>query len=186
MPIVPAPRVPRLRAAARAAALSACLLLGTVLSGCEYEYDEGPWDDDFAPVAAAPAVTDGAATPVLPQQAEISRPVYGDDLEDWVDDVLHDDGGRVLHTESGSLDAGARANDTTTQLPPGSYSLTVACRSTDRVSFTVRDGDMVLLDLSVRCGTPAVNPLFLPSDAALNFQVAGQAPANYACMLKGT
>ncbi len=184
MPIVPAPRVSRPRAAARAAALSASLLLGTVLAGCEYEYDDGSWDDDHLPPAAAPAGTSAALPPVLPQQAA-PGPVSGENLEDWVDDVLHDDGGRVLHTGFGSVDPGALAVDTTAQLAPGNYSLTVACRSTERVSFTVRDGDVVLLDLSLRCGKPAVNPVFLPADAALSIDVAGRAPANYACQLKG-
>ncbi len=184
MPIVPAPRVPRPRAAARAVALSASLMLGIVLSGCEYEYDDGPWDGDLNPPAAAPAGTSATLPPVLPQQAA-PEPVYGEDLEDWVDDVLHEDDGRVLHTGFGSVDPGDMAIDTTAQLAPGNYSLTVACRSTERVSFTVRDGDVVLLDLSLRCGTSAVNRVFLPTAAALSIDVAGQAPANYACLLKG-
>ncbi|WP_258190799.1 hypothetical protein [Arthrobacter sp. PAMC25284] len=182
MPTVPAPRVPRLRAMAGAAALSASVLLGTVLSGCEYEYDDGPWDDDF-PAAAAPAATGAAIPPVLPQQAGLNQPLSGDELDDWVDDVLPDTDHDVLHTSSGSVDASDPRSETTTALPGGSYSVTLACRSADRVFFTVRGADMVLLDLSLRCGTSAVNIVFLPTEEVLTIQIAGQAPANYAYMV---
>lgn len=183
MPTVPAPRAPCPRGAARAVALSASLLLGLVLSGCEYEYDDGPWEDEPIPPAAASAGTSAALPPVLPHQAA-PGPVSGDDLEEWVDDVLHEEDGRVLHTGFGSVHPGDMAVDTTARLAPGNYSLTVACRSTERVSFTVRDRDVVLLDLSLRCGTSAENPVFLPADTALRIDVAGRAPANYACLLK--
>ncbi len=182
MPTVPAPRVPRLRAAAGSAVLSVYLLLGLVLSGCEYEYDDGPWDDDF-PRAAAPTATVAAIPPVVPQQAVPNRLLSGDELDDWADDVLPENDHYAVHTSSGSVEAGDPRSESTAMLPGGSYSVTLACRSADRVSFTVRDADMVFIDLNLRCGTSAVNLVFLPAEEALTIQILGQSPANYAYMV---
>ncbi|WP_427129350.1 hypothetical protein [Pseudarthrobacter sp. S9] len=175
MPTVPATRALRQRTAAAAVVLSIALLLGTVLTGCEYDYSDDHWDDD-TPSASAPPFTDAA----LPQDPHLNEPVSGKELDDWVDDVLPDAAGQVFHTGYGSVDAGVTRNETTTQLPSGTYALTLACRSTGRVSFTVRNGEEPLVDLSLRCGTSRVNVVHLPADAVLTIQVAGRAAANFA------
>jgi hypothetical protein len=152
------------------------LSLGTVLSGCEYEYSADRWDDETSSVAASPP-TDAA----LPQDPHRNEPVSGEELDDWVDDVLPDDAqGHVFQTSFGSVAAGAVHTESTTQLPGGTYSLTLACRSTDRVSFTVSNGNESLVDLSLRCGTPRVNVVQLAADAVLHVQVTGPAAANFA------
>jgi hypothetical protein len=176
MPTVPA-TVPRQRTAAAAVVVSAILLLGSMLSGCEYAYEDDHWDDDV-PSASASAPTD-TARPTNPAQ---NRPVSGEDLDDWADEVLPDpeDEGEVLQSGYGSVDAGVPQSETTPQLSSGSYSVTLACRSTARVSFTVRNGENSLVDLSLRCGTPRVNVVYLAADTVLTVQVAGRAAANFA------
>jgi hypothetical protein len=88
--------------------------------------------------------------------------------------------GEVLHSGYGSVDAGVARSETTTRLSSGSYSVTLACRSTSRVSFTVRNGENSLVDLSLRCGSSRVNVVYLSADAVLTVQVAGRAAANFA------
>jgi hypothetical protein len=175
MPPVPTTRVPRQRTAAAAVVLSVLLLLGSVLTGCEYEYEDDHWDDESLTASAPPST--GAA---LPQDPGLSRPVTGAELDEWVKQVLPEAPGQVFHTGYGSLDAGVSRNETTGQLPSGTYSLTLACRSTSRVSFTFRNGEIALVDLSLRCGTSRVNVVYLPADAILTVEVEGQAPANFA------
>lgn len=174
MPPVPVTRVPRQRTAA-AVVLSLALLLGSVLTGCEYEYDDDHWDDN-TPTASAPPST-GAA---LPQDPGLSRPVSGAELDEWVKQVLPEAPGQVFHTGYGSLDADEERNETTTQLPTGSYSLTLACRSSKRVSFSISNGENDLVDLSLRCGTSRVNVIYLSADAVLTVKVDANAPANFA------
>ena len=176
MPTVPARRVPRRSIPAAALVLAITVFLGPLLSGCEYEYSADHWDDDSPSVAASPP-TDAA----LPQDPHRNEPVSGDELDDWVDDVLPDDAaGQVFHTSFGTVQAGEVHTESTTQLPAGTYSLTLACRSTDRVSFTVRNGQEPLVDLSLRCGTSRVNVVQLAKDAVLSVQVTGRAAANFA------
>jgi hypothetical protein len=177
MPTVPATRVLRQRTAAAAVVVSAILLLGSMLSGCEYEYEDDHWDDDI-PSASASA-SSNAAVPTNPAQ---NRPVSGEELDDWAGDVLPDPEveGEVLHSGYGSVDAGVARSETTTRLSSGSYSVTLACRSTSRVSFTVRNGENSLVDLSLRCGSSRVNVVHLSADAVLTVQVAGRAAANFA------
>ena len=155
--------------------LSVAVFLGTVLSGCEYEYSADHWDDESPSVAASPP-TDAA----LPQDPHLNEPVTGEELDDWVDDVLPDAAGQVFHTSYGTVAGGAVRTESTTQLPGGTYSLTLACRSTGRVSFTVRNGQESLVDLSLRCGAARVNVVQLSKDAVLSIQVTGRAAANFA------
>ncbi|BCW72673.1 hypothetical protein [Arthrobacter sp. NicSoilB8] len=175
MPTVPARRVPRRRTSAAAVVLSVAVFLGPALSGCEYEYGADHWDDESPSVAASPP-TDAA----LPQDPHRNEPVTGEELDDWVDDVLPDAAGQVFHTSFGTVQAGAAHTETTTPLPSGTYSLTLACRSMGRVSFTVRNGQESLVDLSLRCGTSRVNVVHLSKDAVLIIQVTGRAAANFA------
>lgn len=172
---MPATTVPRQRAAAAGVVLSAVLLLGPALSGCEYEYSGDHWDD-ATPSASPPPSTSAA----LPQDPRTNQPVSGDALDDWVDDVLPEAQGQVFHKGFGTVDAGVTRSETTTQLPGGNYALTLACRSTDRVSFTVRNGEAALVDLSLRCGTSRVSVVHLSADAVLTVEVMGRAAANFA------
>ncbi|MGO4229336.1 hypothetical protein AB4Y72_10740 [Arthrobacter sp. YAF34] len=175
MPTVPPRRVPRRRIPAAAVVLSIAVCLGAALPGCAYEYSADHWDDESPSIAASPP-PDAA----LPQDPHLNEPVTGDELNDWVDRVLPDAEGHVFQTSYGSVKAGAVHTETTTPLPGGTYSLTLACRSTGRVSFTVRSGQESLVDLSLRCGTSRVNVVSLAKDAILTIQVTGRAAANFA------
>ena len=148
MPTVPASRVPRRRTPATAVVLSVAIFLGTALSGCEYEYSADHWDDEST--SAAPAPTPDAA---LPRDPHLNEPVSGAELDAWVHDALPDAAGQVFHTGFGTLEADEERIDTTTQLPKGTYALTLACRSARRVSFSIENGENELVDLSLRCGT---------------------------------
>jgi hypothetical protein len=177
MPTVPAIRVPRQRttAATILVLVSAVLLLGSALSACEYAYEDDHWIDD-GPSASAPPPTD-AAVP----NPERNRPVSGEELDDWADEVLPDpDEAAVLQSGYGSMAAGEARSETTPQLSSGSYSVTLACRSPARVSFTVRNGENTLVDLNLRCGTARVSVVYLAADTVLTVQAAGRAAANFA------
>ncbi|MEN3345603.1 MAG: hypothetical protein V7635_2179 [Arthrobacter sp.] len=178
MPTVPAIRVPRQRttAAAILVLVSAVLLLSSALSACEYAYEDDHWIDD-GPSASASPPTD-AAVP----NPERNRPVSGEELDDWADEVLPDpeDEGEVLKSGYGSVAAGEARSETTPQLSSGSYSVTLACRSPARVSFTVRNGENTLVDLNLRCGTARVSVVYLAADTVLTVQAAGRAAANFA------
>lgn len=150
-------------------------LLGGVLSGCAYEYDDGLSSGDGAS-PSAPAFTDAA----LPQDPGLNQPVSGADLDAWVLQVLPDAEGQVFHSGYGTLEADEERNETTTQLPMGTYALTLACRSTRRVSFSIDNGENELVDLSLRCGTSRVNVVYLSADAVLEVKVDASAPANFA------
>ena len=171
MPTAQAPR-PRRPRGAIAVTLAAVLACG--LSACEYEYDDGLSADDVP--SEAETYTDAA----LPQDPGMDRPVTGAALNHWVAEVLPEIEGQVFHTGHGLLDAGAVRNETTTQLPSGSYAITLVCRSTRRVSFTVRDKESNLVDLSLRCGTSRVNVVQLAANTVLTVRIEALAPANFA------
>jgi hypothetical protein len=173
MHTVQAPQVPRRVAAATAVVLSTVLGVGAVLSGCEYVYDDGRGP---LPSATVPPFTDAA----LPQDPRRNLPVSGPELDAWVKQVLPDTEGQVFHTGSGLLDPGATRTESTGYLPSGTYALTLACKSPRRVTFTVRDGELALVDLSVRCGTSRVNVIHVSEDAVLSVEVAAQSGANFA------
>jgi hypothetical protein len=48
------------------------------------------------------------------------------------------------------------------------------------VTFTVRDGEFALVDLSLRCGTSRVNVIHVSEDSILSVEVAAQSGANFA------
>ncbi|MFF1382049.1 hypothetical protein ACFVWT_00640 [Arthrobacter sp. NPDC058288] len=173
MHTVQAPRVPRRTAAAAAVVLSGVLGAGAALSGCEYVYDDGRGP---LPTATAPPFTDAT----LPQDPRRNLPVTGAELDAWVGQVLPDAAGQVFHTGFGLLKAGTTREESTGQLPSGTYSLTLACKSPRRVSFTVRNGEFALVDLSLRCGTSRVNVIHVSNDAVLSVEVAAQSAANFA------
>lgn len=166
-------QVPRRHTAAAAVVLPISLAAGAVLSGCEYVYDDGRGP---LPSATAPSFTDAA----LPQDPRRNLPVSGAELDAWVDQVLPDTAGQVFHTSFGLLEAGVTRNGSTGHLPSGTYALTLACKSPRRVSFTVRDNEFALVDLSLRCGTSRVNVIHLSSDSVLTVEVTAQSAANFA------
>ena len=155
--------------------LSVAVFLGTVLSGCAYEYSADHWDDESTS-AAPPPSTDAA----LPQDPHLNEPVTGEELDDWVDAVLPDAEGQVFQTGFGTLETDEERKETTAQLPKGTYALTLACRSTRRVSFSIENGEDELVDLSLRCGTSRVNVVQLAAEASLSINVDANAPANFA------
>jgi hypothetical protein len=48
------------------------------------------------------------------------------------------------------------------------------------VSFTVRNGEVALVDLSLRCGTSRVNVIYVSKDTVLSVEVTAQTAANFA------
>jgi hypothetical protein len=159
-----------------AAALAACVaLLAGVLAGCAYEYDEGLGNGSGGRSAAP---TPGSAA--ISQDPSLNEPVFGAELDAWVLQVLPNAKGEVFHTGFGTLESDEERQETTSQLPKGTYALTLACRSSRRVSFSVEHGDSDLVDLSLRCGTSRVNVVSLPAGAALTIKVDANAPANFA------
>jgi hypothetical protein len=142
------------------------------LGGCEYSYDDGRGELPDA----APVVTD----PVLPRDPLENEPVSGQELTEWAKEVLPDAEGQVFHTSYGSVARGRSKTESTKQLPGGTYSLTLACRSERRVSFTIRDAEFALVDLSLRCGTSRVNVVHLSEDSVLRVTVEARSDANFA------
>ena len=171
MPTVPVPGVQRNRTASAVAIL---LVMVLALAGCVYEYDDASAAGGTA--ASAPAYTD----PALPRDPTANQPVYGAELDAWVAQVLPGAEGQVLHTNFGVLEAEEEREETTAKLPEGSYSLTLACRSPRRVSFSVSQNDIELVDLNLRCGTSRVNVVYLPPDATLHIKVEATSGANFA------
>lgn len=174
MPTAQAPLPLRSRGMLTAVVLAVALACTSGLAGCEYEYDDGLSARDVP--SQATTFTDAA----LPQDPGLNRPVTGPELKHWVTEVLPETQGQVFHTGYGLLDAGATRNETTTQLPSGTYALTLVCRSTRRVSFTIVDKASILVDLSLRCGTPRVNVVQLGADTVLRVRIGSLAPANFA------
>ncbi|MHA7221343.1 hypothetical protein ACX80S_03315 [Arthrobacter sp. RHLT1-20] len=175
MPLASATRGPRTRIAATAVVVCSVLAIGTGLTGCAYEFDEG-LSKDGSPLPSATAITDAA----LPRDPGLNQPVTGAELDAWIAQVLPGAKGQVFQTGYGSLKADEDRRESTTQLPKGSYALTLACRSTKRVSFSVGNGDDDLVDLSLRCGTSRVNVVYLSADAVLTVQIDADAAANFA------
>ncbi len=174
MPTALAPRPQRSRAAFAAVALAGLLACPAALTACEYQYDDGRLTADASPPTAT--FTDAA----LPADPSTNRPVTGAELDQWLAEALPEAGGQVFHTASGLLDADETRHESTTQLPSGTYALTLVCRSTRRVSFTIRDKGDVLVDLSLRCGHSRVNVVQLDEDAVLRVRIESRAPANFA------
>jgi hypothetical protein len=162
----------RWRRAPAAAVVLFFVLVAAFLGGCEYSYDDGRGELPDA----APVVTD----PVLPHDPLENEPVSGQELTEWAKEVLPDAEGQVFHTSYGSVARGRSKTESTKQLPDGTYSLTLACRSERRVSFTIRDAEFALVDLSLRCGTSRVNVVHLSEDSVLRVTVEARSDANFA------
>jgi hypothetical protein len=173
MPTVRARRVLRKHTAAAAVVLSV-VLAGASVTGCEYTYDDGRGP---LPSQGVPSFTEGMRS----RDPERNRPVTGAALDEWVAQVLPPDAaGQIFHTGFGSLAASGTITESTVQLPSGTYSLTLACRSFRRVTFSIRDTALTLVDLSIRCGSSRVNVVHLSSDSPLTFRMDALADANFA------
>ena len=164
-----ASRLPRPRSGLAAVAFASALATG--LCACEYHYDDG-----LSANTPSRPFTDAA----LPQDPGRNLPVSGADLDQWVSEVLPAAQGQVFHTGYGLLDGAATRSESTTQLPSGTYAVTLVCRSTRRVSFTVSNKESVLVDLSLRCGASRVNVVQLAADTVLAVRIESLAPANFA------
>ncbi|MFH5878628.1 DUF6023 family protein [Arthrobacter sp. NA-172] len=165
-------KVPATRVAISAVALCGALACGT-LTSCEYTYDDGRAQASSPPSAA---FTD----PVLPNDPSLTETVTGDALTAWAQDVLPDVTGQSFYSSYGLLSPGESHIEETTQLPGGSYAVTLACRGTRSVEFTVRNGGDVLVERTLQCGTTRINVLQLDKDAVLGMTITADAPANFA------
>lgn len=150
------------------------LAMAMALAGCAYEYDDGFASGTESP--SAPAFTDAA----LPRDPSTRWPVSGAELDAWLAQMLPATEGQVFHTGYGTLEADEVREETTAPLPSGSYSVTLACRSPRRVSFTVAHENKELVDLDLRCRTSRVNVVYLPAGSALTITVEANARANFA------
>ena len=176
MPTVPASSVARTRTASTGGfPFALALVLALVLAGCAYEYDEDGFTSGTAS-APAPAFTDAA----LPRDPATRKPVSGAELDAWLAQVMPATESQVFHSNYGTLAADEEREETTTNLPQGSYALTLACRSPRRVAFSISHGSKELVDLDLRCGTSRVHVVYLPADAVLTIQVEANAGANFA------
>ena len=61
--------------------------------------------------------------------------------------------------------------------------LALVCRSQRRVTFTVRNDEFTLVDLSLRCGSTRENVIYLSKESSLMFHVEPRSVANFAYRL---
>lgn len=156
---------------AGAVVVLSALVAAAAVGGCEYTYDDDRgWGGAAATPAPGPAFT---RNPPL-------EPVPASELKAWVSEVLPATVPPALHVYAGLLAARQAATGTTPELLPGSYVLSLACRSAERVNFTVRSDTLALVDLGLRCGITRENVVYLPEATALEVRVEAAAPANYA------
>lgn len=168
------------RKAGRHTGTGAAVVLGAFLAaaavpGCEYTYDD---DRGWSSAGAAPA-----PGPVFTRSPQ-PEPVPAGELEAWVAEVLPRTDPPSLHLESGLLAAGETATAATPGLAAGSYVLSLACRSRERVNFTVRSDTVALVDLGLRCGITRENVIYVPAGSALEIRIEASAEANYAYRLR--
>ncbi len=152
------------------------LVAAATLAGCEYTYDEGWRPPDAAP---APAVTDQGSS----RYDFRNEPVPEAMLDGWVNDALPFTERTVVHSGQGLLMEGQTASDAAAGLQPGTYALALVCRSQRRVTFTVRNDEFTLVDLSLRCGSTRENVIYLSKESSLMFHVEPRSVANFAYRL---
>ncbi|MFJ4172161.1 hypothetical protein ACIPY3_21840 [Paenarthrobacter sp. NPDC089714] len=147
--------------------------LGGTLTGCEYTYD------DRGTPQATPTAPAGSNV-VLPPDPSLQQTVTGDALEEWAKSALPESQGRSFYSSSGYLSPGESKTEQTVQLPGGTYAVTLACRGTRRVTFTVRMGESDLVDLTLGCTNARVSVVQLDKDAILDITVGARSDANFA------
>ncbi|MET3720689.1 MULTISPECIES: hypothetical protein [unclassified Arthrobacter] len=157
---------------------AAALLAGAALAGCEYSYDDG-WQPALNDTLAAPAVTD----PAFATDPWQNDPVDEAGLEAWLESVQLGTGLQVAHRGYGLLRAEEIRTEIVPSLSPGTYVLTLACRSQRPVTFTVSNGEYTMLHLSLRCGSTRQNVIYMSEETVLTFRVEAGSEANYAYRL---
>ncbi|WP_347108359.1 hypothetical protein AAHB33_15975 [Paenarthrobacter sp. S56] len=159
----------------RLASAAVVLLLGLTgtLTACEYTYDDRGRPED------SPAASAGGNV-VLPPDPSLEQTVTGDALDEWAKSALPESQGRSFYSSSGYLSPGESKTEQTVQLPGGTYAVTLACRGTRRVSFSVRLGESDLVDLTLGCTNARVSVVQLDTDAILNITVGARSDANFA------
>ncbi|MEE2522261.1 hypothetical protein V1639_03490 [Pseudarthrobacter sp. J75] len=161
----------------RPAAVVLSLVLSGVLSlpaltACEYTYDDA-WSPPEVESTTAPVVAE-------PPRRRGPPAVGVEDMRGWADEVMPGAAGETVHSSLARLEAGEVRTEETPSLEPGTYSLTLACRSVRRVDFLVRNGESALIDLRLLCGAARVNVIQLPEDAVLSLRVHADETANVA------
>ncbi len=179
--------------ASRRLAIAAVVLCSALLgmAGCEYTYD-----DARAPLPSVSAPS--SPPPTLPQDPALNTPVTGQELKAWAEEAVPAAEGQTFYSSYGFMEAQATRTEESVQLPEGLYSVTLACRSTRRVSFTVSLGNPVpvptqqpsspprtadpnaLVDLALQCGTARVNVIQLTKSSVLSITVRSSRSANFA------
>jgi hypothetical protein len=160
-----------------AVVLCGVLACGT-LAACEYTYGDGRTASS-SPTSSRPTsavITD----PALTRDPALGQTVTGDALKAWAQDVLPDQNGLSFDSSFGVLSAGESRAEETTQLPGGTYAVTLACRGTRNAEFTVRNGNDILIEVMLQCGTTRVKVVQLATDAVLGITVTANAQANFA------
>jgi hypothetical protein len=153
------------------------LLAGSALTGCEYTYDDGWQPPEEA--SAAPVVTN----PVPSRDWWRNDPVDLADMNIWLRESRMEPNPRAVHDGHGLLRSQEVRNDATAALPAGTYVLALSCRSQRRVNFSVRDAELTLVELSLRCESRREDLIYLSKESVLTFRVEARSPANFAYRL---
>ncbi|GAA2845829.1 hypothetical protein [Paenarthrobacter ilicis] len=154
------------------AAVALVLVLCGGLTACEYTYD-----GDAGPGAVP---TSAPSNIVLPPDPALEQTVMGDELEKWARSALPESQGKSFYSSSGYLSPGEAKSEQTVQLPSGTYAVTLACRGTRRVMFSVNVGEAALVDLTLGCASARVSVVQLEADAVLSITVGSRSDANFA------
>lgn len=155
------------------AAVGLLLVAGGSLVACEYTYDDGGRADSSPTASAGNNV-------VLPPDPALEQTVTGEALEEWAKSALPESQGQSFYSSNGYLNPGESKTEQTVQLPGGTYAVTLACRGTRRVSFSVRLGENDLVDLTLGCANARVSVVQLETDAILAITVGARSDANFA------
>lgn len=147
--------------------------------GCEYTYDDGRGLSGQE--GAGPTVP---PAPVFTRDPLRRDPVGEDQLDEWVSRTLPDTAQPVIHAGQGLLAAGEVRTETTPVFGPGTYALSLACRSQRRVTFIVRSATLTLVDLGLRCGLNRENVVHLPAATTLSITMEARTGANFAYRLR--
>jgi hypothetical protein len=153
------------------------LVLGILLTGCEYSFDEGRSGPDPGS-SAGPALPDPAFTRELEDE-----PVTEAEMDSWLKEALPETEREVIRMASGLLNPGEVRTEKAQDLPVGTYTLALVCKSERRVNFTVRTDEYTLVDLGLRCGPTRENVIYLSRESALTFRVESRSAANFAIRL---
>lgn len=159
-----------------AAVVLALIFSVPTAAGCEYTYEDN-WSPPEVEATTAPAVVEP------PVRRRGPPAIAAEDMPAWSQEVMPQAAGEVVYRSLARLEEGEVRSEDTGQLAPGTYSVTLACRSVRRVDFLVRNGDSALIDLRLPCGPARVNVIQLPSEAVLSLRVHADEEANVACRI---